>query len=280
MLGRRQTQTVILLSLDTGSKSHTQEFGSFIVLFLALYNSTMHTMASDWVVLCLKLLIDSGSLTRQVHIILICTYCCSHQMRQIGHVTCDNASNNDTMMEFFAIYIEKKTKTPYLHNEWHIQYVITDYIPWDLRKLFLRCLTHVINLATQALIKGHSNSKHYNPAKPNEHLPDTDALIRDEVGLVRAISVKVSTCIYGHYFNSYQTSRNVHLQNGRNFLRPYKLRKLPRRPDSQLTKQKISSHAQSSLFLICRSDGPRHTECCIEQTYSKRYWFISSFCPL
>jgi hypothetical protein len=72
---------------------------------------------------------------------LICSCCCSHQMRQIGHVTCDNASNNDTMMEFFAIYIEKKTKIPYLHNERRIQYVITDYyIPWDLRKHFLDVL--------------------------------------------------------------------------------------------------------------------------------------------
>jgi hypothetical protein len=34
-------------------------------------------------------------------------------------------------------------------------------------------------------------AKHYDPAKPDEHLPDTDALIRDEVGLVRAIAVKV-----------------------------------------------------------------------------------------
>ena len=57
------------------------------------------------------------------------------------------------------------------------------------------CLAHVINLATQALIKGHSNSEHYNPAKPNDHLPDTDASIHDEVGLVRAIAVKVNNLI-------------------------------------------------------------------------------------
>ena len=129
MLGRRQTQTVILLSLDTGSKSHMQEFGSFIVLFLALYNSTMHTTASDWVVLYLKLLIDSGSLTRQVHIILICMYCCLHQMRQIGHVTCDNASNNDTMVEHLETLLQRD----------HIE-----FSPSDVR---MQCMPHTVHLA-------------------------------------------------------------------------------------------------------------------------------------
>jgi hypothetical protein len=57
--------------------------------------------------------------------------------------------------------------------------------------LLLRCLAHVINLATQALIKAHTKSKHYNPASPDEHMPDTQGFNRDEVGLIRAISVKV-----------------------------------------------------------------------------------------
>jgi hypothetical protein len=61
--------------------------------------------------------------------------------------------------------------------------------------MFVRCLAHVINLTTQALIKAYLKSKHYDPVQPNEHIPDTEALIRDEVGLVRAIAVKVSTCI-------------------------------------------------------------------------------------
>jgi hypothetical protein len=54
------------------------------------------------------------------------------------------------------------------------------------------CLAHVINLATQALIKGHSKAKYYSPANPDEHIPDVDAYLRDEVGLIRAIAVKVS----------------------------------------------------------------------------------------
>ena len=55
------------------------------------------------------------------------------------------------------------------------------------------CLAHVINLATQALIAGYSKTKFFNPEKPDEHTPDIEAFERDVVGLVRAITVKVST---------------------------------------------------------------------------------------
>ena len=40
---------------------------------------------------------------------------------QIGYVTCDNASNNDTMMEWFAKYIEEKTGVPFDYEECRIQ---------------------------------------------------------------------------------------------------------------------------------------------------------------
>jgi hypothetical protein len=36
---------------------------------------------------------------------------------KIGHTTCDNASNNDTMMEFFAKYVEEQTKKPFLFKD-------------------------------------------------------------------------------------------------------------------------------------------------------------------
>ena len=37
------------------------------------------------------------------------------------------------MMEFFAVYMEEKNKKPFLHEERHIQCVITYfYAPWDL----------------------------------------------------------------------------------------------------------------------------------------------------
>lgn len=55
-----------------------------------------------------------------------------------------------------------------------------------------RCLAHIVNLATQALITTRSKSKHYNPHELDEHIPDVDAFERDEIGLVRSIVVKVS----------------------------------------------------------------------------------------
>lgn len=58
-----------------------------------------------------------------------------------------------------------------------------------------RCLAHIINLSTQALIATRSKAKYYNPHELEEHLPDVDAFERDEVGLVRAIVVKVSRSI-------------------------------------------------------------------------------------
>jgi hypothetical protein len=50
-----------------------------------------------------------------------------------------------------------------------------------------------VNLATQALIKGYLKTKHYDPEHPDDHQPDTDAIFRDKVGLIRAIAVKVNT---------------------------------------------------------------------------------------
>lgn len=58
---------------------------------------------------------------------------------------------------------------------------------WALTNMVPRCLAHIINLATQALISTHSKSEHYNPAEPDADL----AVGRDVVGLVRAICVKV-----------------------------------------------------------------------------------------
>ena len=89
---------------------------------------------------------------------------------------------------------------PFLHKEQCIQFVIKYlYAPQDLN-LCLSDVWHIINLTTQAPIKAYLKSKYYNPTKPNKHTPDTEALICDEVGLVHAISVKVSTCICNFYF--------------------------------------------------------------------------------
>jgi hypothetical protein len=45
----------------------------------------------------------------------------SYTTFQIGHITADNATNNDTMMEFFAKYIEKRTKKPFPYKDRRIR---------------------------------------------------------------------------------------------------------------------------------------------------------------
>ncbi|KAJ7855308.1 hypothetical protein B0H14DRAFT_3449096 [Mycena olivaceomarginata] len=91
----------------------------------------------------------------------------------VGWVTVDNASNNGTMMVEFAYQIRRATHRLY-----------------DGKARHLRCLAHIVNLATQAVIKTYSTSKCYNPHAPEEHIPDLNEDHRDVLGLVRAIAVK------------------------------------------------------------------------------------------
>lgn len=117
---------------------------------------------------------------------------------QVGHVTCDNASNNGTMLEEFARLIEHETGKPFDPINRRIKCVLcfaillTDLI--SLRS----CMAHVINLATQAVIATYSKAPHFNPHDPDS-VEVGVAASRDEVGLIRAISVKVCpnrTCDY------------------------------------------------------------------------------------
>ena len=55
-----------------------------------------------------------------------------------------------------------------------------------------RCLAHIINLATQAVISTRSKAKFYDGSPDENELPeDLGAVERDEIGIVRAICVKV-----------------------------------------------------------------------------------------
>jgi len=51
------------------------------------------------------------------------------------------------------------------------------------------CLAHIINLGAQKLISTQSQAQHYDPYDPDAHIPSSDT--RDEIGIVRAITVKV-----------------------------------------------------------------------------------------
>lgn len=56
-----------------------------------------------------------------------------------------------------------------------------------------RCLAHVCHLATRALISTYSQASFYDPESPDLAVTITEGR-RDEIGLVRAIVVKVSPC--------------------------------------------------------------------------------------
>lgn len=78
----------------------------------------------------------------------------------------------------------------------HIRYIFLSSCFCKVLKRWLRCLAHIINLATQALISTQSKAKYYNPHDVDEHLPDTSNSERDELGLVCAIVVKVCNFLF------------------------------------------------------------------------------------
>jgi hypothetical protein len=68
--------------------------------------------------------------------------------------------------------------------------------PRSLTTCVIRCLAHIVNIVTQSVITTYSKSEHFNPIEPDTDFAGTGAE-RDEVGLVRAIGVKV--CCHCHH---------------------------------------------------------------------------------
>ncbi|KAF8068608.1 hypothetical protein FPV67DRAFT_1668686 [Lyophyllum atratum] len=105
---------------------------------------------------------------------------------KIGHITCDNALNNGTMIDEFTRLYELSTgKTLMSRNvTYGMAYACLEILLLNLC-LPRRCLAHIINLATQALISAQSKSKYYNPHSEDkdEHIPDLDVFDCDELGL-------------------------------------------------------------------------------------------------
>ena len=97
------------------------------------------------------------------------------------------------MLQEFAHCYLLKTGTAFDVKRRHIREVL--YL-FHSNTLFLcsfhRCLAHIINLATQAVITTRSKSKFHDGSPDNDDLPeDLGASERDEIGIVRAICVKV-----------------------------------------------------------------------------------------
>lgn len=124
------------------------------------------------------------------------------------------------------------------------------------------CLAHVINLATQMLISTYSKSPHFDPKEPDAHVPTT----RDEVGLVRAIVVKVWIIYLARWWHSSLSFRNAHLQNEKKCGRPFKPRWIIPHRFNSFSTWRCSGH-QHIWCLI----GRKEKKTCV--AYSK--WKIS-----
>ena len=80
-----------------------------------------------------------------------------------------------------------------------IRYDLIFWLPRCLSSSF-RCLAHVINLATKALISTYSKAPFYNPKQADLAIPFENGHC-DEVGLIQAIPVKVVFLrLFVHYW--------------------------------------------------------------------------------
>nr|VWO99711.1 Uncharacterized protein [Ganoderma boninense] len=102
----------------------------------------------------------------------------------LGFVWLNNAHNGVRLGQAmfkvgFAECLTQKTRKRYDPIEHHV-----------------RCLEHIINLATQALLAQHTKSKYYDPASLEDDLHiQHSAQQRDEVGLVCALCVKPDSVV-------------------------------------------------------------------------------------
>jgi hypothetical protein len=72
--------------------------------------------------------------------------------------------------------------------------IVTSGIVLTVFRSLPRCLAHIINLATQAVILVRTKSRYYNSDPADDHLPkDLGAGKCYEIGIVQAICIKVST---------------------------------------------------------------------------------------
>ena len=91
------------------------------------------------------------------------------------------------MMKELAARLNTSTGRTFHWKKRKVKFVSPLTLPFQLLTHKKSCLAHVINLATQMLISTYSKSPHFDPKHPDAHTPTS----RDEVGLVRAIVVKV-----------------------------------------------------------------------------------------
>lgn len=106
-------------------------------------------------------LLDRAGITVKVKIVLGWQH--DSENFKVGHITMDNAANDDTMMQDLEHWLDARD------------------IPFDVVDRRVMCYSHVVDLASRHVISGESSSEGDGPA-PN--LPaEQDALVRDPIAL-------------------------------------------------------------------------------------------------
>ena len=96
----------------------------------------------------------------------------------------------DTMMVKFVKQIEHATGKPFNGKRCHVSVSNIFILYGPALTLSIRCLAHIVNLATQAFLGAHSKLKAYDPKSPNNKLIAKWGAQQDEVRVVWTIMVK------------------------------------------------------------------------------------------
>ena len=121
-----------------------------------------------------------------------------------------------------------------------------------------RCLAHIVNLATQAVISTRSKSRYYNSNPEDNCLPDDiTAPMHNEISIIRAICIKVCSTseVTIDDPRSWWVFRHAHPHSGR--------------AHSKLPRFIMTCH-QSICSSTWRFDGAPHMSCCIVLCHIKR----------
>lgn len=192
MHGRPRLRMHTLLSLVTGLKSVPPEFGRRSMPSLALHKWTPRTMERGWARHCIRLRLGLGLYTKWVTALFSTSYRSKINFRlDISHATMRRIT---TLCSLNLLRIMNERQEKFLTSQRGTSGTHLFLFWFTLIINYLRCLAHILNLATQLLISTKSKAKYYSVHDdnvPDADIADPEQPNRDEVGLVRAICVKV-----------------------------------------------------------------------------------------
>lgn len=114
---------------------------------------------------------------------------------QIGCITLDNATNNDTFMEKLEAELQKRS-IPFDKKAWHIRSVYWIYYNCEVNGYVVRCFLHIVNLACKAVISAMSNINYaHEPLTEDEHESFLEAVKGDPIATLRA-AIRVVQCSF------------------------------------------------------------------------------------